>query len=297
MRRESLEGFAVDIGGTKTAVARISGGEVEELHLQSTDGTQGLDGYLDTLADTLEKLGWKKGKAPIGVTVTGRVTQEGAWSPVNTGTLSGIEQVPLAQKLRDRFGAAHVSNDAAATALAEYLFGAGQGATNFVYITISTGVGGGIIVNGNLLESGNGLAGHMGFTTARASNRKCGCDRVGTVESIASGRAIAAIAQEAGHPDLTAHDVFAAARQGERWANEICDRSAAAVAELCANVTAILDPDCIALGGSIGLSDGYLERVCAHRDREPVLFRRPIVHAALGSEGPLMGALAHGVRD
>lgn len=297
MQREALEGYAVDIGGTKTAAARIKGGKVVDLHIQGTDGTLGLAGHLNSLSNILEKLGWQKDCARLGVTVTGRVSREGEWSPVNADTLTGIGKEVLARQLEERFGDVDVSNDAAATALAEYLFGAGQGTTNFVYITISTGVGGGIVINGNLLESNDGLAGHVGFTTTRLSNGQCGCGRVGTVESLAGGRAIAALANEAGHTGFTARDVFSAASSGEIWAEDICDRSAAAIAELCANLTAILDPDCICLGGSIGLADGYLERVRSHLDREPALFKRPITRAALGSEGPLLGALAHGFME
>lgn len=291
MKMSTISGYAIDMGGTKTAAAKILGGVVVNRINQSTDGRLSLDAQLDVIEDILRQLGWRRSGEAIGLTVTGRVSATGLWSAVNANTLTELNDAPLARLATERFGNVTVSNDAAATTLAEYHFGAGQGTNSFIYMTVSTGVGGGIIVNGRPVASGRGLAGHIGFTTVRGAGAMCGCGRQGTVESIASGTAIARTAAENGHDGLTGRDVFEASYAGHDWADRIIDRSAQALAELCANLTAVLDPDCIAIGGSVGMARGFIERVRRHLAKEPTLFQRPLVKASMGPDGPLFGAL------
>jgi N-acylmannosamine kinase len=109
------------------------------------------------------------------------------------------------------------------------------------------------------------------------------------VESVASGTAIARAAAEAGHPGL---DAAAVAACGEAWAAAILDRSAAAVAALCADLAALLGLDRIALGGGVGLAEGYRARVERWLAAEPPLFRPVLVAPALGADSALAGALA-----
>ncbi|WP_112323608.1 ROK family protein [Oceanibium sediminis] len=292
MSRTALSGFAVDIGGTKTAAARITGGTLAEQLVVPTDGAAGLEAQLAQIETLLTRLGHGAGDT-LGVAVTGRVSDDGRWFAVNAGTLSAIDGVPLGAALRARFGAAGCCNDAAAAALAEARFGAGQGAANFVYLTVSTGVGGGIVLNDRLVQSANGLAGHLGFMTSPEGQDICGSGRRGTVESVAGGRAIAAAAQAAGHPGADARAVFETAAGGAPWAEAIVARAARAIAGLCADTAAMLGAERIAIGGSIGLAPGFIDRVAAQLDAEPALFRVPLVKATLGADGPLLGALAH----
>lgn len=278
-----ITGFAVDLGGTKTAAARIENGRVIAREQVLTDGQAGLDHQIAEMAALLKRLGHRNGER-LGVAVAGRVDSEGRWQAVNADTLPGISGEPLLQRLQDRFeGTVSVINDAAAAALAEAVLGAGLGAQHFAYLTVSTGVGGGIVLNGKLLQSGNGLAGHVGFMSSPFGHDPCGSGRVGTVESVASGRAIASAA---GTPD--ARTAFA---QGTEESHAAIDRSIAAVACLCADLTAIFGLDRIALGGSVGLADGYLAGLSRHLEDEPPLFRVAVVRAALGHDGALLGAL------
>lgn len=277
----SVSGFAVDLGGTKTAAARIEEGQVVARLQTATDAGADMDLQVDAIAGLLSELGYDPGE-PLGVAVTGRVDRQGDWHAINTGTLRGISAAPLGATLRRRFGPkAHCANDAAAAALAEARLGAGRGAYNFAFITVSTGVGGGLVLGGRLLDSANGLAGHVGFAGSRFGDQRCGSGRMGTVESVAGGRAIAAAA---GLPD--ARSVF------EHGGFEaIIDRSAAAVAGLIGDLTAILGLDRVAVGGSIGLAPNYLTRVLNHVEAEPALFRPEIVPAQLTHDSGLVGAL------
>lgn len=278
-----IEGFSVDLGGTKTAAARIANGRIEARLQSPTEAQADFEAQLDALSAFLAELGFRKGDR-LGVAVAGRVDAAGRWGAVNAGTLPGIRGEPLLDRLRGRFGArVSAINDAAAAALAEARLGAGVGADHFAYLTVSTGVGGGIVLDGKLLQSRNGMAGHVGFISTFLGRDRCGSGRVGTVESVASGRTIAAMA---GTPDARA----AFASDTDR-SHAAIDRSAAAVAGLCADLTAIFGLDRIAMGGSIGLAGGYLARVTARLSDEPPLFRVPVVFATLGHDSALLGAL------
>lgn len=277
----SVSGFAIDLGGTKVAAALVERGRVVARLQTSTDAGGDMEAQVEVMVDLLTELGYRHGE-PLGVAVTGRVDRRADWHAINTGTLRGITAAPLGTALRRRFGdRVRSANDAAAAAFAEARLGAGRGAYNFAYLTVSTGVGGGLVLNGRLIDSGNGLAGHVGFVGSRLGDQRCGSGRFGTVESVAGGRAIA---QAAGLPD--ARSVFE-----NGGFDPIIDRSAAAIGGLVGDLTTILGLDRVAIGGSIGLASGYLSRVMRHLEEEPPLFRPDVVAAELTHDSGLIGAV------
>ncbi len=291
LARLSLDGFAVDLGGTKIAAARIERGTVKERLQTATDGKAGPEVQLATIEGLLQRLGHAAGAA-LGVAVAGRIDGEGSWHAVNRGILEAVQGFPLAKALEGIVGPVTCCNDAAAAAFAEAHFGAGRGSRHFAYLTVSTGVGGGIVLDGRLVQSRNGLAGHVGFVRSPFGQRPCGSGRHGTVESTAAGRAIAAEAEAQGHAGADARAVFAAAARGEAWAETIIAGSARAVATLIADLATILGLDRVAIGGSVGLAEGYLERVRTALAQEPELFRVELAPAELGHDSALLGALA-----
>lgn len=286
-----LTGFAIDLGGTKTAAAKIENGRVVERIQKPTDGTSDPSTHIQLMRELLEQLGYRQGDQ-LGVAVTGRVDDTGHWHAINQQTLSGVAAVPLHQLLHSQFGTVSVVNDAAAATSAEHNFGSGRGFDDFAYITVSTGVAGGLILNGRLHRSSDGLAGHLGFSSSTGGTATCGSGRIGTVESVASGSAIAKQAQRVGLSDGDARQVFDLARQGVDWAEELFDNSALSIARLAADLATILGIRRIAVGGSIGLSEGYIERIRKHIDDFPPLFFVEIVPAKLGVDAPLLGALS-----
>jgi N-acylmannosamine kinase len=220
------------------------------------------------------------------------------WYAVNSSTLPSIRGYPLKQALLHRFdGPVSLMNDATAAALGEARFGAGRGVDSLGYITVSTGIGGGIVLDGKPLISPNGLAGHVGFTSLRHATGRCGSGRVGTVESVASGRAIARAAERTGREGLDAKEVFSCALKGKAWASAIVRRSAEAISELSANLVAILGLERIVIGGSVGLAKGYAALVRECLSVEPVLFNTTIVKAELGQNSALYGVLSMAVSD
>lgn len=285
-------GFAVDLGGTKTAAARIEAGHIVARLQAPTDPAAGPEGQVQAMAALLERLGWR-GDTPLGVAVAGRVGRDGRWWAVNRGTLADIDGLDLGAALRRRLGAGVPVNDAAAAALAEARLGAGRGVDRLAYLTVSTGVGGGLVLAGRPVTSSDGLAGHLGFMSSALGTGPCGSGRRATVESVAAGRAIAGAAAAAGHPGLDARAVFAAADAGAPWAGAIVARSAEAIARLAADLRALLAVEAVVLGGSIGLAPGYATRVQAHLAQEPDLFRPALRLAELGQDSALVGALLH----
>lgn len=284
-------GLAVDFGGTKIAAARLMNGEIQKQVAAKTDGNADAPSQVRAITGLLDQLDVRKSDA-IGVAVAGRVTGAGVWHPVNRATLAQFQSLALADTLSARYNRnVRVLNDAISTAIGEHLAGAGRGFDRVGFVTVSTGVGGGFVFDGKPLMSGSGLAGHVGFTTSRLATGQCGSGRQKTVESIASGAAIARAATAAGHPGIDAKAVFHAHLNGDIWARDIIHTSANAVAELCANLKAMLDLDIVLLGGSIGLAPGYLALVDGFLKNEPALFRPRLEHAALGLRGAFIGAL------
>lgn len=278
-----INGYAVDLGGTKTAVAHIVDNVVVDRLQIATQGNASVSTQVDVMKQLLQKLGYKHGER-LGVAVAGRVDHLGRWSAVNSQTLSQVTGASLLDQLRAQFGDnVTVINDAAAAALAEAKIGAGKGADNFAYLTVSTGVGGGVILNGRAVKSKNGLAGHLGFVSSPLGSTLCGSGRHGTVESTASGKAIALAAGT--------EDAKLAFEAGTELASLAIDRSAAAIAKLCVDLNSIFGLDLIGIGGSVGLAQGYLARVVSYLDLEPELFRVDIIPAALGQDSALLGAL------
>ena len=238
--------LAVDIGGTKTLVALVRASGIVAEATVPTRREDGPDAWLGAVATAASP--WRGQFRSIGLAVTGFV-RNGLWSAMNPATLGIPADYPLIAKVEGLFGIPAVAfNDAQAAGWGEHVFGAGRG-KDLVFLTISTGIGGGIVVNGHLLE---GLAGHFGLMAEGDENV--------FLEDRASGRWMAAEARRLGH-EIDARQVFAAAATGVIWAVDIVEGSARRVARLCRNIQLMLDPPQIVIGGGIGLADGFIERV------------------------------------
>jgi len=292
VQMELPSGVAVDFGGTKLSAARVTAGKIGPVMKVQTDAGGDAAHQIEAICNLLKKLELGP-EERVGVALTGRVSRDGVWHAVNTDTLSGVHSVPLKALLSARLGRdVKVENDATAAAVGEYLAGAGRGIASFGFITVSTGVGGGIMLDGRPLLSANGLAGHVGFSTSRIATEMCGSGRQSTIESIAGGRSIAAFAAKAGYSGYDAKAVFGAHLDGQEWATKLITQSAQAIAELCANLTTILGLERIAIAGSIGLASGYLKMVQRALADEPELYRPKVVSTQLGPNSAFVGILA-----
>lgn len=271
--------LAIDIGGTKILAALVRDDKVIAANTVATSRSDGPDVWIAQAAKLAEE--WRGDYAICGVTVTG-VVHDGQWSAMNPETLNIPGRYPLAQRIAAVFDMpATLCNDAQAAAWGEYCFGAG-GQQDCVFLTISTGIGGGAVVNGRLLQGQSGVGGHFGLLLSEDGT---------LLEDTASGSWIAREAHRNGH-SVQAPEVFAAAEKGEVWADELIDQSAARIARLCHNLQLIFDPAVIVIGGGVGLAAGFLPRVQTQLKALPDRITSSLARAALGANAGVLGIAA-----
>lgn len=224
----------------------------------------------------------------VAIASTG-IIREGILLAINPLNLGGLLHFPLVQTLENITGLpAMAVNDAQAAAWAEY-HALEIDCREMVFITVSTGVGGGMVLNGLLQTGSGGLAGHLGHTLADPQGPICGCGRTGCVEAIASGRGIAAMARGA-LAGLDAKAIFSHAAQGHQQARGIIARSAQTLARLIADVKAVTDCQTVVVGGSIGLAEGYLPQVVESLAQLPPVYHVAVRPAHYRHDAGLLGA-------
>jgi glucokinase len=296
---------AVDIGGTKIAVGMVSQtGQVLARAERATAPEGGLADGLERVAAMLDDTATRAGGEPHGIGI-------GCTGPVDplAGTIGDVEFLPgweganLAGELSGRFGVrVAIENDADAGALAEAAWGAGRGASRFVYVTVGTGIGGGIVLDGQLYRGVSGAHPEIGHHVLDPSGPPCFCGARGCWESLASGPAMARWTRErdpegnrfAISEPLDARAICAAAQQGNALAREAAARTARYLGLGLANLVTLFTPDVIALGGGLMRSrdlfwDTILTTIrttCGLVPHEKV----EIVAAALGPDAGLAGA-------
>ena len=288
--------LAVDIGGTKIAFADVSNGSIEERSQIPTPRT----GRGSDLVAAITAEANRRGPTRIAVATTG-IVSGGRLTALNPGTLPIEDGFPLAEAVEAATGLRPlVVNDAQAAAWGEYRFGAGRGCRSFMFVTVSTGVGAGLVMDGRLHAGRAGLAGHLGHVSARGPSTQCGCGRRGCLEPVAGGwggcwqtaapaTAIARGFRVAPERGTAAPEIFEAAASGDALAEQVIEDAAAALSGCLADAVALVDVERVAIGGGVGLAPGFLERVERHLSNRPPPFVRPVVHASGGSDAGMIG--------
>lgn len=279
--------LAIDIGGTKIAAALVTpNNQLSDIIKIATPASSSPDDLSTALQNVTQHFVGKF--AYIAVASTG-IIDNGILTALNPDNLGGLKNYPLRDFLQSiTKKPCFTLNDAQAAAWAEFEYRKDQ-VNDLTFITISTGVGGGIIQNRRLITGQRNIAGHLGHTIADPNGPLCGCGRIGCVEAIASGRAIAA--QAIG--ELTGLDtktIFAQFHQHNKQAISLITQSAKMVANLAVNVKAILDSDCIIIGGSIGLAQGYLDLVKKFIASNPKSLQIEVYPAHFNHQAGLLGA-------
>jgi len=302
--------LGVDIGVTKCAAALgtpdgcvLSRGEMPTI---AEKGSEDILRRLVSVALTLVSSAAEAGTiCGVGISCGGPLdTRTGiVYSPPN---LPGWEGVPVRAIFEEAFPGLPVvlENDANATALAEWRWGAGRGARNVVYLTQGTGIGGGLILDGRLYRGTNDLAGEVGHQTILPDGPECGCGKRGCLEALASGPSIARIARErmragrgaAPAPNVTARDVIEAAKAGDQLCRAVLEGAGVHMGIGLANIIQILNPERIILG-TIAVHAGELilasiRRTVAERAWERARSVCSIVPAELGDRAQDLAAIA-----
>ena len=209
--------------------------------------------------------------------------------------LPGWKDLPIVELATAAFDRpAVLENDATACAAGEHRYGAGRGAQNMVYLTVSTGVGGGVVIDGRLHRGRSGNGGELGHVTVDWHGRECrGCGRRGCLEAYASGTSIAERAREAGLKDAGAADVAAAARDGDPVATRVWNETCEALASGITSIANLFEPEVVVLGGGVLRTGDQLLAPVRALVEEQVFGPRPkIVRTALGDAVGVVGAAA-----
>lgn len=307
--------IAVDIGGTQLRAALYSGQELKPIKLarlstQKTPKESGPQEPVERLAQLIESIIPSNNKV--------EVISVAAPGPVNpyTGVLleapniPGWWDVPLASILEERFQVKTLlGNDANLAALGEWMYGAGRGHKHMIYLTISTGIGGGIIVDDRLLLGARGLAAEVGHVTVLPEGPVCGCGQRGHLEALASGTAIArwvseqlalgAVSQLLPDQPVTAQIVSRAAQAGDPLCISALAQAGYYLGIAIASLLQTFNATAVIMGGGVSRSGALLFEpllisLKQHIMNEHYLDDLVIVPAAFGDEAGLTGALALG---
>ncbi|MGA6924682.1 MAG: ROK family protein [Desulfosarcina sp.] len=318
---ESLA-LGIDLGGTKIlSTVSDARGRMRSRDHDETPSDEGRDAILRAIVQSARRALRKAGVEMADLSAVG----VGAPGPSNPQTgilhvspnLPGLRDIPITTILRERFGKpVFLINDANAAALAEYHFGAGRGSACFVYVTVSTGIGGGVLIDGRLFTGSTGGGAEIGHMTIDDKGPPCNCGNVGCWEALASGTALAKEAQRliakgqrtsmlehaAGDPEqVDAKVVQQAAEQGDDLAQLLVARTAHYLGTGLANLINIFNPDRIALGGGlIRMGDMLVDpatTVARQRSFQSAFASVRLTTAELGRNSGVLGAAAHALRQ
>ena len=285
--------LAIDIGGTKLAVATVNvDGVLVDKGQRLTPVTDDAGEVWAALVGAVDDITKGDEVAAVGVGCGGPMRGE-LVSPLN---IPAWRDFPLADRLRALLPGVPVvlHNDAVAMAVGEQAFGAGQGARAFLGIVVSTGVGGGFVLDGKPVDGPTGNAGHIGHVVVDPDGPNCVCGGRGCLEAIARGPAVVAWAHEQGAAFSDGRSLVTAARGGDAIALAALTRAGRALGVACASTAALFDLDVIAVGGGLAAAGELLLNPAAaaferHAGMEFVR-RCRLVPAALGTEAGLVGA-------
>jgi glucokinase len=310
--------FGVDVGGTgiKLGAVEIEGGRprivsrrvIHEHRGRSFEA--GMDLVAASLTSLADELGWGRAHG-LGIGCPGLVLRD-------EGVLTQAPNLPswnggnLRRALRSRTGLeVRVDNDANAFALAEWLWGAGEGARDAVFLTLGTGIGGGLVSAGHMLRGRHGFAGEPGHMTLVRDGIPCPCGNSGCAERYVGNKAIVdrALAHPglaadpflSGLPNLTPRALSEAAEQGSAAAREVWEEVGGALGGLLVSLVNLLDPERIVIGGGVAQAGAWIfEPARRHLLRFSLVARQAppeVVPATLGTDAGMLGAAGLFVED
>ena len=321
MTEDSLKPYVIglDLGGTNSVFGIVdSRGDIKATTAIKTQGYgDNVEAYVDASIEALKIIidqvgGIDKIKAmgigaPNGNYYNGTIE----FAPNLEWGRNGV--VPLAKLFSDKLGIpVALTNDANAAAIGEMTYGVARGMKNFIVITLGTGVGSGIVVNGQLVYGCDGFAGELGHVIVKENGRQCGCGRKGCLETYCSATGVARSAREfLAHSDepsllreldpekITSYDVAVAAGKGDKIANEIFEFTGKILGEACADFAAFSSPEAFIFFGGLTKAGDLIMNPIKKADDETVLNilkgkAKFLVSGLEGSSAAVLGASAVG---
>lgn len=287
--------IGLDLGGTKILAAAVRDGQILDSVRVDTPQT-GFDDVIGALvgtAETLKARGYESDAVGIG---SPGPLDDARRKVLFAPNIAGFDDAPVADALEERLGKRVIlENDANVAGYAEHLFGAAQGRYSSVFVTLSTGIGGGLFYGKEIIIGAHGMAGEIGHMTMMVGGPMGGDGHPGSLEALAAGRSIGRDATYAYNTQLDSRDVFERARGGDQKALGIVDNAALYTGIGLANLVKVFDPEVFVIGGGLAQAgEFYLGRVRAAFERYlrggyPV---PPLLPATLGSDAGVIGAAA-----
>ena len=321
MEEQVLKPYVIglDLGGTTSVFGIVdSRGNIKATTAIKTQGYDTVDDYVDAAVNALQPIVDQVGGlsqikamgigAPNGNFYNGTIE----YAPNLSWGHDGV--VPLAKMFSERLNNLPVAltNDANAAAIGEMTYGVARGMTNFIDITLGTGVGSGIVINGQMVYGSDGFAGELGHMVVRPDGRSCGCGRKGCLEAYCSATGVARTAREfletSDEPsllrdmkpeDITSYDVSVAASKGDALANRVYTFTGELLGEACANFATFCSPEAfIFFGGLTKAGDLLMEPLKKSYDAHVLKIYKNkakfLISSLEGSSAAVLGASAVG---
>ncbi|MGL5574971.1 MAG: ROK family protein [Sarcina sp.] len=303
--------IGIDLGGTKisTAIANMDG-KVQSMFVVPTEAHLGEKKVIENIVTSIEKV-IVETKSNLDEILCVGIGSPGVLDLEN-GEILASPNLPFANfkivsELKKSFDIDfYLDNDANVATIGEYVLGAGKGKKNMVFVTVSTGVGGGAIVNGELYRGSTSNALEVGHMTVDTSGPICGCGNYGCLEALSSGTAIAKKANQAllskvetslrNYEKVTSYEVFVEAKNGDSVAKEIIDGALNYLGIGVANIITMFDPSMVVIGGGVSNAGEEIfekvREVVKRRNFKVMSDNCEVVHAKLGTDAGVLGAVS-----
>ena len=286
--------IGIDIGATNTRVAVLNTvGEIIERHRIPSEMAEGRP-FFEKVGQLASKLAHKTGAQVVGVGSAGQIHKDaGCYLPGLYPDAPWVG-IPLRDIIQEQTGLpVFVDNDCKISAYAELKVGQGQQISDFICLTLGTGIGGGIITNGQLVHGEHGLAGHLGHISIDPRGPLCPCGNTGCLELYVSGTAVGKRASEAFNRKVDSKEAFLLANAGDSKALEVVHSTGFALGRGLGAMANLLNPQRFILSGSIlewydllrpSIEEGFTKSVMSS------LKHTPILQSTLGGDGGIIGA-------
>ncbi len=293
--------IGVDVGGSHISAALLEGESVLAREYVEYAPKRGRPDVILHVAEMVNRLRSGNAQIPVGVAMAGIITQGVVVSSPNLY----LECAPVESELRQAGVRAHLLNDANAAAFAEWYSGAGKRLPSVLCVTVGTGIGSGLVVDGKIVTGLAGRAGEIGHMLLAPEGPACSCGSRGCVESLASASAIVRRAlEESKHDEVLgraldnadrpgAREVFAAMMQGSARARQVVYEAATWLGIALANVVCVVDPCCVVIGGGVAQAgDAFTRPVFSamHAGFLGRMKQTPVLLAEHGQDAGVIGA-------